>query len=223
MKKLLFSTLLAGTFLMAQSCTDKPKESTEVAEEANEDKVEAGATTVAGEDKDEKTDATDFAVKAAEGSLFEIEAARIAMQKGNTATKDMAKMIMNDHQTASDELTALAKTKNITLPMSLSDEKQKDLKDLNEKTGKDFDEKYIDLMERDHERDTKMFRKASEDLEDPELKAWASKTLPNLEKHLSMVEAADDRDKNRNRMGDDAKAGNRDPLEGDDQRAGGSH
>ncbi len=194
MKKLLFSALLASAFLTFQSCSDKPKDSTEVAEESNEAKVDSGMTSVGGESEGDKTDATDFAMKAAEGSMFEIEAGKLAQQKGtNPMVKEMAAMIVADHTKASDELMALAKTKNITLPTALSQDKMDKIKDLNEKSGKDFDEKFIDMMEDDHEKDVKMFRKASEDLEDSELKTWAGATLPTLEKHLSMVKDGDEK------------------------------
>ena len=39
----------------------------------------------------------------------------------------------------------------------------------------------------DHEKDVEEFRKASQDLKDPDLRAWANKTLPVLEHHLAMA------------------------------------
>jgi len=188
MKKLIFTALVASTFLLAQSCSTKPKDSTEVAEQANDNKVDSGMTAVQGEDKGEKTDATDFAMKAAEGSMFEIEAAKVALQKGQSKmVKDMAQMIQDDHKKASEELMPIAKAKNISLPVGLSNEKMEEVNKLAALSGKDFDEKYINMMVDDHEADTKMFRKASEDLQDVELREFAAKTLPTLEKHLSMA------------------------------------
>lgn len=192
MKKLLFSTALVAAALFTQSCDQKPKDSTDVAEQANETKVDSGMTNVAGEDKGDKMDGADFAMKAAEGSMFEIEAAKVALQKSsNKMVKDMATMIKDDHTKASEELMALAKTKNITLPVGLSNEKMEDVNKLASLSGKDLDEKFVSMMKDDHEKDTDMFRKASENLEDADLKAWAGKTLPTLEKHLEMVKTAD--------------------------------
>ena len=42
-------------------------------------------------------------------------------------------------------------------------------------------------MVKDHETDAKEFEKASKDVQDPDLKSWASKTLPVIQDHLRMA------------------------------------
>ena len=39
-------------------------------------------------------------------------------------------------------------------------------------------------MVKDHKKDVAKFKKATKDVKDPEINAWAAKTLPTLEKHL---------------------------------------
>ena len=54
--------------------------------------------------------------------------------------------------------------------------------------GDAFDREYVKTVGvKDHEKDIKAFEKASKDAKDPELKAWASKTLPTLKEHLAMA------------------------------------
>jgi putative membrane protein len=42
-------------------------------------------------------------------------------------------------------------------------------------------------MVSDHEKDVAAFKRESQQAKDPELKAWAGKTLPTLEDHLQMI------------------------------------
>ncbi len=50
-----------------------------------------------------------------------------------------------------------------------------------------FDRDYMKLMVSDHEKDVKEFEDASKNAEDPDVKAFAAKTLPTLQEHLSMA------------------------------------
>ena len=187
MKKTLIYGFMAATFMLAQACGDAKKEDqSEVANDMNEDKVEAGQTNVAGDDN-EKEDVAEFVVMAAGGGMFEMQAAQLAMEKGSTHVKDMAKMIMADHQKSSDELKAIASAKNLTLPAALDEKHIKHLNDLKEKSGKDFDVAYSEMMMKDHKMEIEKFKEAAEELKDPELKAFAAKMLPTLEKHHSMA------------------------------------
>jgi putative membrane protein len=45
-------------------------------------------------------------------------------------------------------------------------------------------------MVKDHKKDVNEFRTESKSGKDPEIKSWASKTLPTLEEHLTMAESA---------------------------------
>jgi putative membrane protein len=54
-------------------------------------------------------------------------------------------------------------------------------------SGKAFDKEYADAMVKDHETDAAEFEKASKTAQDPDLKAWAAKTLPFIQDHLKMA------------------------------------
>ena len=183
MKKYAHITLLLiAIALTAVSCTqNKQEDSKEEAKEANK---ETFAET------DLKADA-DFAVKAAAGGLFEVEAGKLAQSKGtDPQVKAFGESMIADHGKANEELKSLAQQKNIALPDSLSDEHKKKYDDLAAKSGKDFDEAYIKQMIDDHEKDISAFKDESENGKDPELKSWAAAKLPILTHHLEMVRQA---------------------------------
>lgn len=187
MKTLLLTlTLLLGS-LSFQACNENKKNSTDSVENANDanDLKEQKGT---GQEDDDN----DFAVKAANGGILEMEAARLAREKAqNSDVKEFAAMMLKDHQTANDELKALAGRKNITLPARLGEDEQKHIDELAKASGAEFDKKYVKLMVDDHEDDVDLFKKAAGDLDDAELKAFAAKTLPTLQKHLERITTID--------------------------------
>jgi putative membrane protein len=55
--------------------------------------------------------------------------------------------------------------------------------------AKDFDKTFIrEQGIQDHKHDIKEFEKASKEAKDPDVKAYATKTLPVLQKHLQRAE-----------------------------------
>ncbi|MBS1524898.1 MAG: DUF4142 domain-containing protein [Bacteroidetes bacterium] len=138
-----------------------------------------------------KSDAK-FAVEAATGGLAEVALGQLAQQKAtDPEVKDFGAMMVNDHSKANDQLKALAKNKGITLPATLSNDDQKLKNDLSSQQGKDFDKAYVTAMLKDHKEDIQSFRDAIKTLQDPDLKAFATNTLPVLQKHLDAIEKID--------------------------------
>jgi putative membrane protein len=175
------STLFAAFLFTFVSCGTKSNQddSKEIAEEQNEQKFE---------DSDLEDD-TDFAIKAADGGMLEVQLAELALTKASSPkVKEFAQTMITDHSKANDELKSLAQSKNISLPTSLSEENQKDYNDLAEKSGAEFDKAYCEFMVKDHKDDLDKFKKAADDAEDPDLKTWAAGKVPVLEHHLSMAE-----------------------------------
>jgi putative membrane protein len=58
---------------------------------------------------------------------------------------------------------------------------------LSKLSGAAFDREYVKMMVKDHEKDVAAFKRESQQAKDPDLKAWAGKTLPTLEDHLQMI------------------------------------
>ena len=173
---------LVVLFLFA-SCSKKTENAKDVAEEKNETKFE----------DTNLEEVTEFAVNAADASMMEVQLGSLALTKASSPkVKEFAQSMIEDHTKANEELKALAQGKNISLPPSLSDKFQKKYNDMMEKSGSDFDKAYSDLMVKDHKDVVDMFKKASEDSKDADLKAWASEKLPDLQQHLEMAEVLED-------------------------------
>jgi putative membrane protein len=132
-----------------------------------------------------------FIMSAAIGGEMEVALGKVAAAKG--ASEDVKKFgqtMVDDHSKANDELKELAKTKGVDLKKAEDSAIKKESKEegsLAKKEGADFDKAYMKMMVKDHEDDVKEFEKASKDCEDSDVKAWAAKTLPTLQSHLSMA------------------------------------
>src|SRR5690554_4613679 len=184
MKKLILMFLFAAGFLCFQSCgpanTNNADDSVEHAMEQNENRLDNRDATMGNQEDD-----ADFAVKAADSGLAEVNASEVAQEKAqDQRVKDFAAMMIQDHTKANEELKTLAANKNITLPTAPGEPHLKNIADLNSYTGADFDREYMDLMVDDHQKAVSLFEDAAEDAEDAEIRAFAAKTLPSLEKHL---------------------------------------
>src|SRR5437879_5816427 len=130
-----------------------------------------------------------FVREAARGGMEEVQMGQLAQQKGaNQSVKDFGQRMATEHSKANDELKQIVSQKGATLPATLTRRENSALDDLQKLNGKDFDKKYAAQMVKDHRADVKDFQDAAKDLTDPDLKAFAQKTLPTLEEHLRLAE-----------------------------------
>ena len=134
-----------------------------------------------------------FAAKAAAGNLAEIEMGNLAIKNGKSKrVKNFGLMMVKDHGKANTKLMAMATAKKLTLPTEPGADEQKMLALLAKKSGNDFDKAYVNMMIEDHKNDVSDFTAASTKIQDPDIKAYAKKTLPVLQKHLDAINAIHD-------------------------------
>ncbi len=146
------------------------------------------STNVYTAEKEPSADAK-FMQKAAVGGMYEVEAGKLAAQKGSSdEVKKFGQRMVDDHSKVNDEMKQLAGSKGVTLPTAL-DRKSKDKIDkLSRLSGAEFDRQYANDMVKDHKEDIKEFSKEANKGKDPDVKALASKTLPTLKEHLKMAQ-----------------------------------
>ena len=130
-----------------------------------------------------------FVVEALRGGMAEVELGKLAGEKAsNDSVKQFGKRMVDDHGKAGEELKKLAQDKGITPPTDL-EAKHKKLHDrLAKLSGPEFDRAYVDEMVKDHRKDVKDFQREADRAKDPDVKAFAAKTLPTLQEHLKQVE-----------------------------------
>jgi putative membrane protein len=128
-----------------------------------------------------------FIQDAAKGGMMEVHMGRLGAEHGSSAdVKTFSQRLINDHTKANHELADLAKKKGVTLP---ADNPTAAPKGLDSKTGTDFDKTFAKIAVEDHEKDIKEFEKEANSGSDPDVKEWASKTLPTLQAHLDEAKA----------------------------------
>ncbi|REE91255.1 DUF4142 domain-containing protein [Cupriavidus plantarum] len=130
-----------------------------------------------------------FLENAAQGGHAEIEGSKLANQKSSNAdVKAFASRMIQDHTKVGDELASLAKSKGYTPPTEPSLVQKGELKALGALDGAKFDKLYSTRIGvAAHESTVKMFREASQNAKDTDVKAFAAKHLPELEHHLQMA------------------------------------
>jgi putative membrane protein len=130
-----------------------------------------------------------FVMDAATGGMAEVELGKLAADKATNAdVKKFGQRMADDHGKANDELKSLAQSKQITLPNAVDAKHQATIDRLSKLSGEAFDRAYVQEMLKDHQKDVAAFRTESKSGKDPEVKAWAGKTLPTLEEHLKLIQ-----------------------------------
>ena len=174
--------------LISIGCTSTNKASTpDTAAQPN-----SGATSSSAASSPSSNPDQEFVTKAAQGNSAEVELGKIAAAKSKDPNvKQFAQMMVKDHTTALNELQELAQTKNLNFNDDLPDDAKSLQQKLSGDTGKQLDKDYMDGMVKDHQKDVQEFTDKSQNAKDPDVKQWASKTLPTLQKHLEKAQQID--------------------------------
>jgi putative membrane protein len=130
----------------------------------------------------------EFAQKAAEGGLLEVRLGELAQQQAKDEhVVQFGQRMVQDHGQANEKLMAIAEQKAIQLPQELSGDAQQKYEEMQQLSGAEFDEAYMDDMVEDHEKDVELFEQQAGSGEDADLRAFAEETLPTLREHLELA------------------------------------
>jgi putative membrane protein len=134
----------------------------------------------------------DFIKEAATSDMLEIEASKIAQEKGNADEKQFAGEMITDHTKTSTELKSMVSGEmKAAIPTSLDDSSQKKLGKLRDSKPADFAGEYDPMQVSAHKDAVSLFERYAKGGDDPKLKDWAGKTLPTLQHHLEMAQTMD--------------------------------
>jgi len=149
----------------------------------------AGRSAIGDEkDSDHPFSDTEFVRMAAVGGIFEVESSKLAKaQATNDLVKKFADRMVKDHTKANKELVAVAKGMQLQTPEKMDEKHQKMVDALGGVSGAEFDTAYINAQVKAHDKTVALFKRAARDAKNPELKEFATKTLPVLEEHQKMA------------------------------------
>jgi putative membrane protein len=140
--------------------------------------------------KANESDDRHFMQEAADGGLAEVELGQLAADKaGNPDVKQFGERMVKDHSQANDKLKQLAARKGVTLPASPSAKNEALKNKLSKLSGDAFDKAYMADMIKDHKKDVAAFQRESSGGQDPDVKEFASQTLPTLQDHLKQAQS----------------------------------
>jgi putative membrane protein len=138
-----------------------------------------------------------FVKDAALGGLTEVELGKLAAQKASRDdVKQFGQKMVDDHTKANDQLKEMASKDGVTVPDALDAKHQARVEKLSKLSGPEFDKAYVKDQLKDHETDVKQFQTEAQNGTDPNIKNFASSTLPTLQEHLTMVKSLSQSEKN---------------------------
>src|SRR4029450_2564565 len=132
--------------------------------------------------------ASDFAQKVAMSDMYEVEAGKIANQKGQSPlVKGFGQMMVEAHSKTTEDLKSIMANEKlkVDLPTKLDSKHQKLIDDLTAASDTDFDKTYAKTEVDGHEDAVKLFDSYAKDGDNASLKQFAQKTLPVIQEHLN--------------------------------------
>jgi putative membrane protein len=131
-----------------------------------------------------------FLQDAAAAGRAEVEIAELAAKKASDPqVREFARHMADDHQTSNKELMQLAKRQGVSLPTAMASRHKALLHRLAKLEGAEFDRQYMDAMVNDHREVVARFEHEVQAGRDPDVKAFAERTLPTLRHHLELAVA----------------------------------
>lgn len=130
-----------------------------------------------------------FVMTAAADGALEVELGRLASQRA--ASDDVRRFgarMLEDHSKAGDELRQLAASKGLRVPGGLDQKQRAVVSRLASLSGAAFDREYVKLMLKEHKQAVSLFQKQAGQGRDAQVRAFASRMLPALQTHLSMIQ-----------------------------------
>lgn len=136
------------------------------------------------------TKADDFVEDASAKGVAEVEAGKLAEEKGTSAdVKEFAAMMIKDHTAANEKLKGIATQKNlkVSTDAQLLDKTKSMILKL--RSAKSFDQAYANNQVKAHEATIEIFEDEVKNGDDAELKEFATATLPTLKAHLDQAKS----------------------------------
>lgn len=129
-----------------------------------------------------------FLKEATLNGMAEIELGKLAEEKASSADlKHFAQRMIEEYGAGDRALARIAVDELVVLPKTIDSKRKSRIDRLAKLDGAKFDRAYIEDETRERKQDLKEYTKASQGGNDPDLKNFATSTLPSLEDHLNAL------------------------------------
>lgn len=130
-----------------------------------------------------------FLETAALDGMKEVEVGRTVSGKASDpGVKAFADRMVKDHSDANKKLMDLAQSKGVTPPSEMRKSDRREIDKMAKMDADKLNNAYMKDMVKDHKKDVKEFEKEAKNAKDPDVKRFASDTLPVLQEHLRMAQ-----------------------------------
>ncbi len=125
--------------------------------------------------------------------IAEIQLGKLAKQKGqDKRIKNFGAMMVKDITRGKLRLATLAKAKKIPLVDSVTMTDQQAISSLEKRSGRDFDNAYLDKSKNDYKKAYGLFQGVAKHADDKDIKAFANKNILTIKRHLDDIDAIHD-------------------------------
>lgn len=132
-----------------------------------------------------------FVRDAAMGDMYEVESAKMALERSRSAeVKQLAQMILTDHTASAGKMKQLVASGQVKepLPTELDERRKGMLDNLRGSGGTDFDGRYIKQQAAAHHEAYLLMTGYGAAGQDPTLKAFANESAPKIKMHMDMAQ-----------------------------------
>jgi putative membrane protein len=141
-----------------------------------------------------------FVEGVAMSDMYEVEASKIALQRGQSQdVKKFAQQMVDAHTMTTDALKGIVSKANlqVDMPAQLDARHQGLIDDLKGAKAADFDGRFISQQSAAHEEAQILLRGYADSGDNPDLKSFAQMTLPKVQMHLDMISSIETAHKTR--------------------------
>lgn len=126
---------------------------------------------------------------AAQTDMMEAHLGQAAADRADSQNvKDFAQALVTDHTSDYQRLATIAGKANLTVPKGLDAMHNKMIAPFEKLKGSAFDRRYAHEMVAGHQKAIAEYKREAESGQSADLKAYASESLPTLQKHLEAAQ-----------------------------------
>jgi putative membrane protein len=130
-----------------------------------------------------------FLITAARTDMTEAHEGQMAEgQATRTDVKTLGKTLAEDHSASYAQVSQIAAKEGVTIPKGINVSQNHTIVQLVHLKGDNFDRQFAKDEVAAHRQLLVVFQREAKQGKDPEVKAYASKMIPTLEKHLQLAE-----------------------------------